>query len=260
MNTQEKSDTSLAFCMHCATQLMPSARVCPRCGEDPFVDTAAADPDASWFDEASVKAPNDHVLEAMMAIAAARPKVVPLATGAFLQPGPPALVREPSVAVLPQQASALAHASPLRTPSWRVVLGAGAAVSALAALTAVLWNANSISPPQRAERATGVVGASAVVSPTAEAARSDRDVSPAAGAEPPPPSAPAQASPSARPDEDARTIAAALGLGARPEPPAPAPAPRVVLPVTPAADAAGSTPTPKRCGEALAALALCREP
>lgn len=259
MNPQAKSDTSLASCVHCAMQLNPSARVCPRCGEDTFVDGSLAD--AAWFDEASVNAPSDHVLEAMMAIAAAKPKAVSLAAGAFVPPGPPALIREPSVAALQGQTSALSPASPLRLRSSlaRRALGAGVAVSALAALTAVLLNANGISFRQRAEPNTDVALSSAASSPARDGAGGARDheAVPLAAPEPSPPR---PASPPARAEDDAQAIAAALGLGGRPEPAVPAPAPRVAPLPAPAADAPSDSEASKRCSEALAALALCREP
>jgi len=261
MNPQAKSDTSLASCVHCATPLNPSARVCPCCGEDPSADGGLAD--ASWFEEAPANTPNDHVLEAMMAIAAAKPKAAHPALGPFLQPGPPALVQAPSVTALPQQASALSHASPLRLPSSlsRRVLGAGAAVTALAALTAVLLNANGFSLGPGTAPKTGAALVSAGLSPAPGTAAGERDHEAVPDPEPAPPlPALPQASPPARADDEARTIAAALGLGARAEPVVAAPEPRVVPRAAPAADAPGDTESSKRCGEALAALSLCREP
>lgn len=256
MNSLAKSDMSLASCMHCATQLPPHARVCPSCGEDPLVDSGIAD--ASWFDDASVSTTSDPVLETMMAIAAGRPGAANSAAVSFLHPGPPALVQEPSFGAPQRQASALAPASAKRPlPPWRRrVLSGVAAVSALAALTAVLLNANRMSVSQRVEPKAVASFASTELSPARDGVRNDgeREVVPMASPEPPSQALP-QASTPARPEEDARTIATALGLGERREA-----APPIAPPAAAQNTISGGTATPPPCSEALAALALCRTP
>lgn len=263
MNSQAKSDTSMASCMHCATQLMPYARVCPCCGEDPCADNGLAD--GSWFDEASVNAPNDPVLETMMAIAAARPKVADAGDVSFLPPGAPAPVRMPSVGEASGPALALAPMRPLPRTSTlhrRVLIGV-AAVSVLAAMAAGLLSANGIAPRQPAEPKTDTSLASAAVSQAGDNARHDGPGDPTvvsvAAPEPLP-----QAPLSGRPEADARTIATALGLPDRPEASVPAPVPTPTPRVAPLAGSAvlapGGTGPSGGCSEALAALALCGKP
>lgn len=262
MNSQAKSDTALASCMHCATPLMPGARVCPCCGENPLVDNGVAD--ASWFVERAVNPPHDPVLEAMMAVAAAEPAMARSANVHFLQPV--ALVRVPSAEALSLPASVPARTGPLppalilHRPVWIAVV----AVSALGALTAVLLSASALAPQQLTQTRTGALQlSSAAFSQARDGTRNDdqgdvRVVAPASLE--PPPQSPAQLGTPDRPEEDARTIATALGLAERPEPSPPAAAPRVVSPAVPAGAVPAKAELAGSCGETLAALALCRQP
>lgn len=268
MNPQANSDTSLAFCMHCATQLMPYARVCPCCGEDPFADNGLAD--GSWFDEASVNVPRDPILETMMAIAAARPKGARPGDASFQRLGAPVLVRMPSAAEPPGPTLALATAGALPRPSTRRrrVLTGVAAITVLAALTAGLLSVNGVSPGQPAEPKTGTSFAAAV-SQARGTVQSDGGGEPVVASVASPESpleAPPQQRPAARPEEDARTIATALGLGLgeRREVAVPAPVPASADRIAPLAASTATAPggsapsTP--CSDALAALALCGKP
>lgn len=256
MNSPATSDTSLTSCAHCAAPLRDRAGPCPRCGEEPAIDGGF---DAtSWFDPAHApeSAANDHVLEAMMAIAAAEPKAMKTPTPPALPPSLPALVG-PSFDTQPlqQQVDGFGGADSViatSTVRWRVLAG----VLALAALGALLLNASGIWRTPRTAPGAGTVPASVTLSAPRAVVQSDgegpNDRAAAAGPALAAPPAPQTAAPDRTEAEDARTIASALGLGERPEAPIPTTAP-AAAPVPGPGDAGP-------CGEAMAALALCRRP
>lgn len=265
MNPQASSDTSVKSCVHCAMQLRDRVSVCPCCGKDPLV--ADELDDASWFGagQASENAPDDdHVLAAMMAIAAAKPKLVHDGSVAAVPSPPPPLAPEPSIplqvlaepvqpAVGADRAGEATAAAALRR---RLLFGL-LAVSAAAA--ALLLKVDGLFPGQRTEPAAVVQPALPLPLVRESAPRDGEPVS-TASAEPPMP-APPPSAPSDRPEEDAQAIANALALGERaPQAPVPVAAPRMVPPAAVAPTAVGHTDTPERCSEALAALSLCRKP
>lgn len=259
MNPSAQSNTSLSFCVHCAAQLPERAVSCPGCGKAPF-GASRLDDDDAWFDagKPSDDAANDQILEAMMAIAAAKPVAAPpRAVLAQAMPEPPEWGRMPPPVVAPLRDASM----PARGDAWqrRALAGAGA-VSVLAALTVLLLHADRLSlPPQTASVAAAVRPAVAVTPSPADDSLATGAVA-TAEPEPAPPMPPQVATPDRSEPEDARTIATALGLGERPPVPAPRALPEAATPAAVAAAPPGATVPAQRCGDALAALALCRKP
>ena len=272
MDPLVKSDSSFTVWAPRATPMQDQARVL-------FED--------DWFDTANptVDTPDDHILEAMKAIAAA-PKAARIAPGTPLQSIPLECALVPSlpdaVALSPTPSKAPAVASAPRL-AW---IYAMVAVPVLAVLVTALLNGDAISFGRRDKASTETVAALSVLSQARDNAASmtgtkpkteadpglESGPGPVPAAVPEPPKTPEAAAvtvATARdrsPDDAARTITAALGLGESLAANEPVAAPSVKSVAAPAAPAAApSTETaamasPAGCSELLAALALCQTP